>query len=83
MIMTIFGGIAEFERDLIRERTGAGRTDAHTRGVRFGRPLKMNEDQRKLAKRLVKEGKSVREIARTFSVHPATLYRILTPTLDK
>ncbi|WP_429628900.1 helix-turn-helix domain-containing protein [Tunturiibacter psychrotolerans] len=39
--------------------------------------------QRKLAKRLVKEGKSVREIARTFSVHPATLYRILTPIVDK
>jgi DNA invertase Pin-like site-specific DNA recombinase len=83
MIMTIFGGIAEFERDLIRERTDAGRADAHKRGVRFGRPKKMNEDQRKLAKRLVKEGKSVREIARTFSVHPATLYRILTPILGK
>ncbi len=58
MIMTIFAGIAEFERDLIRERTGAGRADAQ---------------------RLLKEGKSVREVARTFSVHPATLYRILTP----
>jgi DNA invertase Pin-like site-specific DNA recombinase len=79
MIMTIFAGIAEFERDLIRERTGAGRADAHKRGVRFGRPKKMNEDQAKLAKRLLKEGKSVREVARTFSVHPATLYRILTP----
>jgi DNA invertase Pin-like site-specific DNA recombinase len=72
MIMTIFAGIAEFERDLIRERTGAGRADAHKRGVRFGRP-----DQRKLAQRLLKEGKSVREVARTFSVHPATLYRIV------
>jgi len=79
MIMTIFAGIAEFERDLIRERTGAGREDAHKRGVRFGRPTKMNENQRKLAQRLLKEGKSVREVARTFSVHPATLYRILTP----
>jgi DNA invertase Pin-like site-specific DNA recombinase len=39
----------------------------------------MNEDQRKLALRLLKEGKSVREVARTFSVHPATLYRVLTP----
>ena len=78
MIMTIFAGIAEFERDLIRERTGAGRADAHKRGVRFGRPKKMNEDQRKLAARLLQEGKSVREVARTFSVHPATLYRMLT-----
>jgi DNA invertase Pin-like site-specific DNA recombinase len=37
----------------------------------------MNTDQRDLAQRLLKEGKSVREVARTFSVHPATLYRIL------
>ena len=79
MIMTIFAGIAEFERDLIRERTGAGRADAQKRGVRFGRPKKMNVNQRSLAQRLLKEGKSVREVARTFSVHPATLCRILTP----
>ena len=77
MIMTVFAGIAEFERDLIRERTGAGRADAKKRGVRFGRPKKLNADQRDLAQRLLKEGKSVREVARSFSVHPATLYRIL------
>jgi DNA invertase Pin-like site-specific DNA recombinase len=80
MIMTIFAGIAEFERDLIRERTGAGRADAQQRGVRFGRPKKMNIEQQDLAKRLLNEGKSVSEVARTFSVHPATLYRILAPT---
>lgn len=79
MIMTIFAGIAEFERDLIRERTGAGRADAQKRGVRFGRPKKMNEQQRVLTNRLIKEGKSVSEVAGTFSVHPATLYRILAP----
>jgi DNA invertase Pin-like site-specific DNA recombinase len=79
MIMTIFAGIAEFERDLIRERTGAGRREAQRRGVRFGRPRKMNAEQRELARRLLKEGQSVREVARTFSVHPATLYRILAP----
>jgi DNA invertase Pin-like site-specific DNA recombinase len=39
----------------------------------------MNAEQRELAKRLLKEGKSVREVAHTFSVHPATLYRILAP----
>jgi DNA invertase Pin-like site-specific DNA recombinase len=77
MIMTIFAGVAEFERDLIRERTGAGRADAKKRGVRFGRPQKMNQEQQKLAQRLIKEGKSVSEVARTFSVHPATVYRAL------
>ena len=80
MIMTIFAGIAEFERDLIRERTGAGRREAQRRGVRFGRPRKMNAEQQELARRLLKEGQSVREVARTFSVHPATLYRILAPS---
>ena len=45
MIMTVFAGIAEFERDLIRERTGAGREAAKQRGVRFGRPRKLNTDQ--------------------------------------
>jgi DNA invertase Pin-like site-specific DNA recombinase len=43
MIMTIFAGIAEFERDLIRERTSAGRIAAKKRGIKFGRPKKLNE----------------------------------------
>ena len=77
MIMTVFAGIAEFERDLIRERTGAGRVAAQQRGVRFGRPKKMNEEQKLLAKRLLQEEKSVSEIAKTFNVHKATIYRLL------
>jgi DNA invertase Pin-like site-specific DNA recombinase len=76
MIMTIFAGIAEFERDLIRERTGAGREAARKRGVRFGRPRKLSSDQEQLARRLVLEGKSASDIARTFSVHVATIYRL-------
>jgi DNA invertase Pin-like site-specific DNA recombinase len=62
MIMTIFAGIAE--RDLIRERTGAGREAAKKRGVLFGRPPKLTPGQRQLARRLVSEGKSAREIAK-------------------
>jgi len=77
MIMTIFAGIAEFERDLIRERTGVGRSAAKKRGVRFGRPRKMNDEQRSLARRLLKEGRSVGEVAHTFKVHPATVYRLV------
>ena len=74
--MTVFAGIAEFERDLIRERTSAGRIAAKQRGVRFGRPEKMNEEQKSLAKRLMEEDKSVSEIAKTFNVHRATIYRL-------
>jgi DNA invertase Pin-like site-specific DNA recombinase len=76
MIMTVFAGIAEFERDLIRERTGAGREAARKRGVPFGRPRKLNPDQRKLAGQLLAEGKAVKDIARTFEVHEATIYRL-------
>ena len=76
MIMTVFAGIAEFERDLIRERTKAGRDAARTRGVRFGRPQKLNAEQKSLAQRLIEEGRAVREIATTFNVHPATIYRL-------
>jgi DNA invertase Pin-like site-specific DNA recombinase len=76
MIMTFFAGIAEFERDLIRERTGAGREAAKRRGVRFGRPRKLNTDQAQVASQLLAEGKPVRDIARTFNVHEATIYRL-------
>ncbi len=76
MIMTVFAGIAEFERDLIRERTGAGREAAKRRGVRFGRPRKLNPDQTQLASQLLAEGKPARDIARTFNVHEATIYRL-------
>jgi DNA invertase Pin-like site-specific DNA recombinase len=76
MIMTIFAGIAEFERDLIRERTSAGREAARKRGVQFGRPRKLSVDQEQLARRLVLEGRSVSDIARTFKVHVATINRL-------
>jgi DNA invertase Pin-like site-specific DNA recombinase len=75
--MTIFAGIAEFERDLIRERTSAGRQAAKKRGVRFGRPPKLSSNQIQLAQRLVLEGQSVQEIAAVFHVHAATIYRLV------
>lgn len=76
MIMTVFAGIAEFERDLILERTQAGRIAAKTNGVRFGRPPKLNPEQSRLAQQLIEEGKAAREIADTFNVHVATIYRL-------
>ncbi len=77
LMMTVFAGIAEFERELIAERTGSGRVAAKARGVRFGRPAKLNAEQRQLAGRLLAEGKSVGEVARTFGVHAATVYRLV------
>jgi DNA invertase Pin-like site-specific DNA recombinase len=79
MVLTVFAGIAEFERDLLHERTQSGRTAAKARGVRFGRPPKLNGDQLSLAQRLIEEGRSVPEVAKLFQVHPATLYRAFSP----
>jgi DNA invertase Pin-like site-specific DNA recombinase len=76
LIMTVSAGIAEFERDLIRERTSAGRQAARRRGIHLGRPRKLNPEQTNLVRRLMNEGKSVREIADTFNVHTATIYRL-------
>jgi DNA invertase Pin-like site-specific DNA recombinase len=70
-------GIAEFERELIHERTSTGRAAAKSRGVRFGRPSKLTTDQVALARRLVGKGKSVLEVSKILSVHRATLYRTL------
>ncbi|MGC9196480.1 MAG: recombinase family protein [Syntrophobacteraceae bacterium] len=60
IVLTIFAGIADFERDLIRERMSTGRIAAKKRGVRFGRPVKLNPEQKELAVQLFKEGKSAR-----------------------
>jgi DNA invertase Pin-like site-specific DNA recombinase len=75
MVLTVFAGLAEFERALIRERTGMGRIAALKRGVRFGRPSRLSPDQALLAKRLLDEGKSAKEVAKTFGVHKTTIYR--------
>jgi len=79
MVLTVFAGIAEFERALIHERTGAGRAAAKARGVRFGRPAKLSADQVSLAQRLIGEGRPVREVAQILKVHRSTLYRALPP----
>ena len=73
MVLTVFAGIAEFERSLIATRTEEGRRAAQARGVPFGRPPKLRPDQRTFARHLIDEGKSVSEVARTFNVHVATI----------
>jgi DNA invertase Pin-like site-specific DNA recombinase len=76
-IMTVFAGLAEFERELIRERTRVGRHTAQKRGVRFGRPPKLNTTQRALATRLLSEGQSAKQVAKAFGVHVSTIYRFV------
>ena len=83
MILTIFAGIAEFERELIIERTSAGRKLAMKKGIEFGRPKKFNSEQKEAVKTLIDNGSSVKQVAETFKVHPATIYEILQSTSSK
>ncbi len=75
MVLTVFAGIAEFERSLIVERTRTGRIAAQKKGVRFGRPPKLSAEQIAMGQRLIAEGSSVRDAAHILNCHHATLYR--------
>jgi DNA invertase Pin-like site-specific DNA recombinase len=76
LMLTVLGGLAEFERDLIRSRTGEGRERAKARGVKMGRKPKLTPHQRAEAIRRRDNGEAVREIARTFDVHHSTISRL-------
>jgi DNA invertase Pin-like site-specific DNA recombinase len=78
MVLTVFAGIAEFERSLILQRTGAGRVAAQARGVRFGRPPKISDDQWAHYGPLLRSGSlSVPSAAKLIGCGRATLYRRL------
>ncbi len=78
MVLTVFAGIADFERSLIVERTSAGRIAAKARGVRFGPRPSLSAEQIGHARQLIEgDGKPVAEVARLLGVHRATLYRAL------
>jgi DNA invertase Pin-like site-specific DNA recombinase len=76
LMLTVLGGLAEFERTLIRARTGEGRERAKVRGVQFGRPLKLSPHQRREAIERLDAGDAVVDVARTFGIDRATLYRL-------
>ncbi|WP_370689035.1 helix-turn-helix domain-containing protein [Xenorhabdus aichiensis] len=65
---------------MIRQRTQDGRLDAKKRGVAFGRPSKLRPDQKDLVHELLKYRQSISSIARTFNVHPTTIYRCIEET---
>jgi DNA invertase Pin-like site-specific DNA recombinase len=75
-MVTVLGGLAEFERDLIRSRTSEGRTRAKARGKSLGRPFKMTEHQRKEALARRESGELLTEISRSYNVSAATISRL-------
>ena len=76
LMLTVLGGLAEFERELIRARTGEGRKRAKDRGVRFGRPTALTAHQRHEAIQRLAEGVSQADLARTYGVSQATISRL-------
>jgi DNA invertase Pin-like site-specific DNA recombinase len=76
LMLTVLGGLAEFERELIRARTGEGRKRAQDRGVRFGRPPKLSAYQRQEALARLAAGETQADVARTFSLSTATISRL-------
>lgn len=75
LVFTVFAAIAQFERDLIRERTMAGLAAARSRGKIGGRPRVMTPDKVEAAKRLLLSGMNAREVAQAVGVSTPTLYR--------
>jgi DNA invertase Pin-like site-specific DNA recombinase len=76
LMLTVLGGLAEFERELIRARTGEGRARAKARGKSLGRPFKMTTHQRKEALARLESGELLTEIARSYNVSAATISRL-------
>ena len=77
MVLTVFAGIAEFERSLIIDRTRNGREAAKARGVQFGRRPTLTPGQVEHARELLAAGRTAAETAELLGVHRATLYRAL------
>src|SRR5512146_2164172 len=76
LVFHVFGALAEFERDLIRERTQAGLLAARARGRRGGRPKSLHPRKVQIARALHHDkSNSVADICRTLRISRATLYR--------
>jgi DNA invertase Pin-like site-specific DNA recombinase len=77
LIFHIFGALAEFERNLIRERTTAGLIAARARGKKGGRPKALTGKQLSIAQDLYEKRHPIGEICRMLKISKATLYRAI------
>jgi DNA invertase Pin-like site-specific DNA recombinase len=76
LMLTVLGGLAEFERELIRARTGEGRAQAKARGIKLGRRPKLTTHQQREALARREAGEPVTEIARSYNVSHSTICRL-------
>jgi DNA invertase Pin-like site-specific DNA recombinase len=78
MMIGVLGSLAEYERELVKERTALKRAASRANGTKFGRPRKVDDaDHIATAKRMKADGHTVRDIAKYLAVSRATLYRYL------
>jgi DNA invertase Pin-like site-specific DNA recombinase len=78
-MLTVLGGLAEFERELIRVRTGEGRARAVARGVKLGRKPKLTRHQKAEALARRDAGEVLSDIARSYNVSHSTISRLAPP----
>ena len=76
LMLTVLGGLAEFERELIKARTSEGRARAKAAGVHMGRPAKLTHHQRREAIERRAAGDSLVDIARSYNVSHSTISRL-------
>jgi DNA invertase Pin-like site-specific DNA recombinase len=76
LLLSVLGSIAEFERELIKSRTGEGRARAKLRGVRFGRKPALTQFQIDEALKRREAGETLADIGRTFGVSHSTISRL-------
>lgn len=76
LMLTVLGGLAEFERELIRTRTSEGRARAKERGVKLGRRPKLTRHQQQEARARRDAGEALTDIARTYGVSHSTISRM-------
>jgi DNA invertase Pin-like site-specific DNA recombinase len=78
LVFHVFAALAEFERDIIRERTGAGLDAARARGKKGGRPRKLDTKKKTQARTLYDDkANTIADICRTLRIGRTTLYRCL------
>jgi len=79
MLYAVLGAVAQFERDVLRERTVAGMRAAKKRGEHIGRPSALSPTQIREAKKMLERGESPNHVARVLRVGRSTLYRAIGP----
>jgi DNA invertase Pin-like site-specific DNA recombinase len=76
LMLTVLGGLAEFERELIRARTDEGRKRAQARGIKFGRKPSLTPHQIQEARARRAAGETLADIGRSYNVSHSTISRL-------